>query len=331
MGCTKTLTLSGGCDLETCTTESRFDLSPPQIYMAGIGFAPDLCYCLVVAWNTDLSVTYFFKYDPGTNSLIAKGSYAGEAVIEEYNAPNGIVYEPVKKKFVMAIQGSDEILLFDPVAETISTFSTGLGSGVGRLVWVQPRGRIYGSTNSSMIYLDLDLLTGFSVGTFWFTYTMCYAAATDSLYGIVSGGLNPGLHRYDLATNAVTTNVPLGATTGCCVDTTRNVLLAGLAQVLEVNLTTLAVERTTPVPALSEGFRYNKFFDPTSNKMFCTGYDNATGTFKWIGSYLCQAPYTAAMVLMDMSYGLMIQFAGLSAMTGTEDPTPAGVRRICLT
>lgn len=336
MGCFKTLNLSeGGCAFETCSTTSLVSLSAPAVFSCSMGFAPDLCYCLVVAWSADTNTSYFFKFDPDSNTLISKGSRAGQIAPGNRNAPNCIVYEPVRQKFVMGSSVA-EVVVFDPVAESISGFATGLGGIVQNLVWVAPRDKIYclgGVGATAMAYIDLDISTVISVGAFWFTYTLCYAATTDSLYGAVSGGANPGLHRYNLPDNVVTTTVAgsVTASTGCCVDTGRNLLLAGLGNVVEVNLTTLAIERTTPVPAEFEGFRYNKFYDSGSNKMYCTGFDDATGNFIWIGSYLCASPYTVALVNDDESYNGMIQLSGLSVMTQTSDPSTEGFQRLCLT
>lgn len=361
MACTKTLTLSTiTCELETCSTEARVDLGTKQINFSPIAFAEDLCYCLVMASNDLYTQSYFFKYEPATNTLVLKQTYPGDV-------EGPVVYDAKHRKFVTNEVASDKIILYDPITETISTFNTGVGASSPR-IYIPEKEKTYGTFGIDggglhyFGYLDLDLLTAvqlctlpsgapLGLGVGLSPYSYAYASVNDMIYGDTQGaGAAFGqlaLVKVDLtgpsssivyATGAL---LPAVAAYEIAWDSDAALILVACNNsVTEVDVVGMTFFNTTPTVG-GNSFTYRPVYVSSLKKLFAIGWDNTVGRWAIFSYNTMTLALTVAM--NDLNYAGVIgggfggsalcQFKDGSFISSASDAAfvNCGVRKLCLT
>lgn len=301
-------------------------------------YAPDLCYCLVA--GTDGATTYFFKYEPATNTMVLKGTHAGAP------ANVNMAYDVAHQKFVTATGAT--VVIFDPVSEAITDFASGVTGTINALTYVAfGYDRIYGHMGQDGLgqryigYIDLDLLTVVQLGvcpTFGAVnpsvYNLAYSPLADCLYGCWQTGISKGLFEFDLQINSGVhffTGVATWAQFFCCWDTERELLVCLGQAIKEVDVILASIVRSTLVDASLESLRWFPWYIGSMNRVFAIGYD-AIGD-KVVGRYMTEAPYTSTMVKDDYLYDGLVNFdeGSFFAVANTKPVGVNGWRRLCLT
>jgi len=342
MSCVKSLNMSGGCTLETCSEATQVPISgtptlAPEFLTA---FAPDLCYCLVCGWDAGTTTTYFFKYEPGSNTMTLKGSHAGASG----NSP--LVYDVAHQKFVLPM--GPIVVIFDPVTETVSDFASGVTGAILALTYVEyGYNKIYGHMGQDGLgqmyvgYIDLDLLTVVQLGVCPsvgpanpFVYNFAYSPLADCLYGCWQTGISKGLFEFDLQINNGVhffTGVPAWAQFFCVWDTDRELLICLGQAIKEVVVILASIVRTTLVDASLESLRWLPWYISSMKRIFAIGYDSIGD--KVVGRYMTEAPYTGTMVKADYLYDGLVNLdeGSFFAVANTKPAGVNGWRRLCLT
>lgn len=344
MGCTKTLTLSTvTCELETCETKPWLSVAP-KFTDNSTAYASDICYCLVVTINGLGTESYFSKYDPATNTLVAKATYLGYV-----RGP--IVYDEKHQKFVGNDLLSSKIVLFDPLTSALSTFDPGFACG--SFVYIPEKQKVYGTMGTSGLgeyyagYIDLDLLTVVQLGviplwnvpppTPYQPYNWTYAPLNDCLYGAwINGFGQSALIKFNLATNTgshIMSAVPGGLFAKHLTwDSDSALILACCGgTVKEIDVLTETVLNSTVSAPPGSSVDVRPVYVSSLKKMFAIGNDGGAGDV--IKSYNTQT-LVIATAQSDYDYSDWItpikdgSFMAVAADLITSDN---GVRRLCLT
>jgi len=342
MSCVKELNMSGGCTLEACTEEAQVPISGTPTLTAEYltAFSPDLCYCLVAAWDAGFTTTYFFKYEPASNTMVLKGSHAGSA------GNSQMVYDSAHQKFVLPIGAT--VVIFDPVSETITDFASGVTGTISQLTYVEyGYNKIYGNMGQDGLgqkyvgYIDLDLLTVVQLGVCPsvgpvnpLAYNLAYSPLADCLYGCWQSGINHGLFEFDLQINSGAhffTADPTFAQVFCVWDTDRELLICLGQAIREVDVILASIVRSTIVDATLESLRWFPWYISSMSRVFAIGYDSIGD--KVVGRYMTAAPYTSTAVKTDYLYDGLVNLdeGSFFAVANTKPAGVNGWRRLCLT
>lgn len=337
MGCYKTLALSGGCPLETCSEQARVNVSATEIVNEySLGYAPDLCYAMFQTITPLYTEFYVYKYNYGDNTVTKKATMVTPGL-----GLNMWAYAASHQVFVSS--RNTRVIIYDPQTETLDSFDSGI-VGLSRFMYVPEKGRVYGrmgvdGTGLSYIgYVDLDLHIVVQLGTIPASgaskptpKNLVYVASNDCLYGCWQTGLGAAMCKFNLTTLAGTAVVAAMEGGEICLDTDRQLLIASSSSVKEVDPTTDTVVRTTPITA-GGNVSFTPFYVSSLKKVFGIGDDDFDTGNPAIISYDTQT-YASATEKNDFFYDGLCNFKDGSFLTDAYDDPGAteGVRRVCLT
>lgn len=346
MGCSKILTLTGGCPLSTCLNQAGVYIPAGEPgtgteSAARMAFAPDACYCLVNGTDATFSNTFFYKYDPATNTLVQKATLGfGIGLLP--------IYDATQKLFVtMYLDGGTvKIWTFNPISEAVVIHDTGDTIALTSMLYVSQKGRIYGTAgvdglgNVYVGYLDFTTFKVIRLGTFPSAggshpgSAAFYFDTTNSLYGpYVSAGFS-GLCKFDLTTNIGSLIMAGNVWTGQLWDSDREYMMmtAGFSGIDEVDLVTESIVAHHSPADPTIDVRGGGIYVPMLGKAFFPGFDLNSGNDVII-SFDTTTFAFAFKFKDDYQYVFpMISLGDNSAMAAINDlpQTKAGVRRICL-
>lgn len=301
-------------------------------------FAPDLCYAMVQSFNAGFTEYYVSKYNPATNALDKKATQASVfPILDRWT------YDASHKLFVGSRQ--TDVVLYDPITETIDVFASGISSGVlSAFVYVPSLTRVYGliGTDGSGLsyvgYVDIDLRIVVALGTIPAVgaskpkpANLVYVPSTNCLYGCWITGLGAGMAKFDLATNIGTPSVGLGGIDAVeiCLDTDRNLIIASFSNVKEFDPNTELIVRTTPITA-GGGIRFTPHYVSSLKKVIGCGVDTYLTGNDAVLSY-STFDYSSMTELNDYEYLSVEQFKDGSFISDAYNAPKEGVRRLCLT
>lgn len=339
MGCSKQLTLSAGCALESCSTEDIVRVGTDVVNSVGIAYAADLCYCCVQSYDAAFTESYLSKYEPSSNTLVKK------ATLPSGSISSNLVYDVVHQKFVCC--AGSTVFIFDPTNDTVTTFNAGFSS-LFQMVYVPQKLKIYGEfgvngLSETMIgYIDLDINTIFQLGAIPSVggskprpFNLIYVPSRDSLYGCWETGLGANLSRFDLGSNTGFGSLIGGGIEGqmIALDTDRNLIIVVFSFANEIDPATDTVSFSGPVTPNTATPRWTPFYSSSLKKVFGTGPSLISG-FNCVASYNTQTQ-ACAIVMDDYpdTYDGLRQFKDGSVIANNfQDLTSEyGVRRLCLT
>lgn len=347
MGCSKILTLTGGCPLSTCLNQAGVYLTGGETNVgtnlySREAFAADPCYCLVTGYDATYSNTFFYKYDAASNTLVQKATLASYVFYPMYDA--------AAKLFVTTYSsgGTVKVWTFNPLTETVAEYDTGGTVGFNPLLYIPAKGRLYGSAGADGLGQNyvayLDMVTHQVVrlgvipnagGSHPWLFGMCYSPFKDALYGYNNAAGYTGIVKFDLATNTGSLPTGTGTITGMVYDSDRDFLLiaGGATNLGEVDLTTETVVNSYAPPAnmwvgtggcfvstLSKGFFLGYNYDTNNDVLVSYNTTSTAFTFEFQSDY----QYVAGPVsLGDQS--AIVEISDIATYT------KVGVRKLCLT
>ena len=338
MACFKTLSLSGGCVLDTCQTKDAYMFdTEPDLYQTNnsIAYSPDHCYCVMIYFNDLFTTVYLGKYDPATNTLVQKHDFGADQ-------PNQMVYDATAEKFVLTDNTS--IFTYDPVSEVVDSFNPGVTGVIGSLIYIPEKGKVYGimgvnGSNERFVgYIDLGSQTVVQLGFFPAigagrpqpTGGFAYSTVADALYGNWVSGINQRLCKFDLASN-VGSYIVIGVN-GAPVwwDADRNLLLMTQGSAYYEFDTATDTVAFSMVGDPDFWLRKITFKDALTNTVWGRGED-------FIGGFNCLVGLdlnsnTWVLGLTDYIYASPVQFDGGSCIVAVTDlaETQSGIRKVCV-
>lgn len=340
LACSKEYTLKvvAGCLMLTCETKASSPLAGGEHMneRVGFAFAPDRCYCAFIAHKSDYTETYFYKYDPATNTVTKKATMA-------YDSDGNLLYHPTQKKFVFVTLR--KVTVFDPVTETITdTFA--VPNYTFCALYVPEKDLIYansdldGSGNHGMAAIDIVARTCTRLawipvafgGAHPYGYDYAYCPVNNCLYGPFVTGVCSGLLKFDLTTNT-TTFIYLDLGASICWDSDRSLLVVvyGL-KASDVNPLTDTIVRET-YSAQNIQYVRGASYVSSLRKVFAYGYDNDTPDSDGVIIQYDPSVPSVTRKFNDTGYTMLDPVSGTSFMAAVYDLVSSveGAKKLCMT
>lgn len=339
MGCFKTLTLSGGCELETCVTASKVTIGTDVVSTnqdGGLSFAEDLCYCAVLSHNAASTELYISKYEGDSNTLVKKATFAYAS------ASGNMVYDASRQRFVFC--AGTFVNVFNPLDNSVVTFDSGIAS-LFNMVYVPQHSRIYGEFGVNgggqtyIGYIDLDLNIIVQLGIIPAfgpsnprPYNLVYVPSTNCLYGSWATGLSAGLAKFNLNTN--TGFALVGGTFAgidICLDTDTNRLIGLTNGASEWSPDT---ETMIYSGATTEAIGWTLFYSSALKKVIGAYWDSSVDGGPSVISYNTQTKITTVEFnAYPEGFQNVRELKDGSIITRNRNMVTnvSGVRRLCIT